>query len=124
MMMRRLGSLCEFCSLPFLLDDNGWGRGGAHTSRGKTDKADKHYTVRGFGTDGHARFTFHVPSESEDGAVPFPNGGEWELQKSLDIKHCVDLRESLVKRGLDRRTERKRPVVPAKWLAQLRQWIQ
>ena len=123
-MMRRLGSLCELCLLPsFLLDDNGSGRGGAHNSMGRTSEADKHYTVRSFGKDGHARFTFHIPSESENGALAFPNGGNWEIEKSLDIKRCVDLRKSLIRGGLDGQTERRRTVLSAECLAQLRRWI-
>jgi hypothetical protein len=124
-MMRRFGSLCEFCSLPsFLLDNNGSGRGGAHTSKGRTGEADKHYTVRGFGKDGHVRYTFHIPSESEDGAVPSPNGGDWQARKYLDVsKRCIDLKESLVNisgGGLDGQTEQK--ILP-EWLERIKRWI-
>ena len=125
-MMRRFGSLCEFCLLPpFLLDDNGSGRGGAHTSKEKTGEDNKvHYTVRGFGKDGHAWYTFHIPCGSEDDAKPFQNGGDWEAKKHLDVgKHCVDLRKSLVKGGLDGETERRQTVLSAECLAQLRRWI-
>ena len=93
--MRRFGLLCEFCSLPsFLPDDNGPGRGGAHTSKGRTGEDNKnHYTVHGFGKDGHAHYTFHIPSESTDDVVPFPNGGDWEAKRYLDISsRCIDPR--------------------------------
>ena len=123
-MMRRPGSLCELCSPPsFLLDDNGPGRGGAHTS--KTGRDDKiHYTVRGFGKDGHAHYTLHIPCGSEDHAEPFQNGSDWEAKKHLDVgKRCVDLRKSLVKGGLDGETERRQTVLSAECLAQLRRGI-
>ena len=82
--------------------------------------------VRSFGKDGHAHYTFHIPSESEDHVVPFPNGGDWEARKHLDdvSKHCVDLKGSLIDisgGGLDGRTERK---ISPEWLEWVKRWIE
>ena len=83
-----------------------------------------HYTVRGFGKDGHAHYTLHIPCGSEDHAEPFQNGSDWEAKKHLDVgKRCVDLRKSLVKGGLDGETEQRQTVLSAECLAQLRRWI-
>ena len=125
MLTSLFGSLCEFFfPSSFLLDDNVSGRGGAHTSMRKNGEADKvHYTLRGFGKDGHAHYTFHIPFESEDHVVPFPNGGDWEARKYLDVsKRCVDLRESLANIS-GGQTERKPIIIPPEWLERVKRWI-
>ena len=51
--------------------------------------------VRGFGKDGHAYYTFHIP-KSRGCVTSYQDGGDWESKKHLDIGNCcVDLSVSL-----------------------------